>query len=67
MVGGGGIKMAVVNTLSGIVGAMKQSMVMVRHLGSCRGRRLPYNWGEPERAPQLGDQRRLCLSSYVLP
>ena len=26
-----------------------------------------YIWGEPERAPQLGDQRRFCLSSYVLP
>ena len=24
-------------------------------------------WGEPERAPQLGDQWRFCLSSYVLP
>ena len=32
----------------------------------CRRKSLFY-WGEPERAPQLGDQRRLCLSSYVLP
>ena len=32
VVDGGGIKMAVVNTLSGIVGAMKQLIVMVRQL-----------------------------------